>query len=99
MSLPDSLVWVVVASGLCVILPISGLGVVGANGLIIMTVIYFFKGFDIIKFKFIQWKISPLFRFMILPLIFINAFMLGIVSAIGLASVYVDFTKPKNIKD
>ncbi|MDR2883529.1 MAG: YybS family protein [Deferribacteraceae bacterium] len=97
--LPDALLWVVVASGFCMIVPVPELRLPGLNGLLVAATLYFFRGFDVVKLKLMQWNIPPMAQFFITMMILIEVYLLAAVSILGFASIYIDFTKRKRAED
>jgi uncharacterized protein YybS (DUF2232 family) len=92
-KLPDSLVWLVILSGVfCLLLP-KPLSIIGLNGLIICSTLYFFQGLAIAASFLKRWSVPGLVRVLIYALIFIQTYGIIILSFLGLADVWADFRK------
>ena len=92
---PDYLVWGIIASGLMLLLPSSGLKMLGFNGLLVLLTIYFFQGIAIVAYYFEQKKIPRLFRILLYVLIALQQFLLLIVIGIGIFDTWLNFRKLK----
>jgi uncharacterized protein YybS (DUF2232 family) len=92
---PDSLVWGVIASGLLLLLPTSGLKMIGFNGLFILLTVYFFQGIAIIAYFFEQKNVPRLFRILLYTLIALQQFLLLIVVGLGFFDTWLNFRKIK----
>jgi uncharacterized protein YybS (DUF2232 family) len=96
-KVPEKLVWVLIAAGGMLFVPIEGIVIVGMNLLIITGLIYMFGGLAITAFFFRKKQISRMFRFFFYGLIMVQQYMLIFVIAVGLFDLWVDFRK--RIKD
>ena len=90
---PDYFVWGVIASGLLLLLPASGMKMVGFNGLFILLTVYFFQGIAIIAFYFEQKNVPRLFRILLYTLIALQQFLLLIVVGLGFFDTWLNFRK------
>lgn len=90
---PEKLVWVLIAAGGMLFVPIEGIVIVGMNLLIITGLIYMFQGLAITAFFFRKKQISRMFRFFFYGLIMVQQYMLIFVIAVGLFDLWVDFRK------
>ena len=89
----DKTVWLVVIAGICIMVPLEGLRILGLNILIIILFIYMLQGLAIVSF-FFQKKNVPLFlRIFGYFLVFAQQFLLLIVAGLGLIDMWVDFRK------
>lgn len=92
-KLPDSLVWLVVLSGIFFLLLPQPLSIIGLNGLIICSTLYFFQGLAIAASLLKRWSVPALIRVLIYALIFIQTYGIIILSFLGLIDVWADFRK------
>ncbi|MBE9582373.1 MAG: YybS family protein [Proteobacteria bacterium] len=92
---PEPLVWLVILSGILVLLPHKGFKLFGVNGLIIMMTIYFFQGIAIVSFYFEKKQFPKILRGILYGLIAIQQFVLLLVIAAGFFDVWIDFRRMK----
>jgi uncharacterized protein YybS (DUF2232 family) len=92
---PEPLVWVVIASGVLLLVPHKGLKLLGVNGLIIMMTVYFFQGISIVSFYFEKKQFPKVLRGILHGLIAIQQFVLLLVIAIGFLDMWIDFRRIK----
>jgi len=92
---PEPLVWLVILSGVLILIPNQGLRLLGINGLIIMMMIYFFQGIAIVSFYFEKKQFPKLLRGILYGLIALQQFVLLLVIAAGLLDMWVDFRRVK----
>jgi uncharacterized protein YybS (DUF2232 family) len=90
---PERLVWILIAAGGMLFIPIEGVTVAGMNILIICGLIYLFQGLAIAAFFFRQKRIPMIIRWLFYGLLLIQQYMLIIVIAFGLFDLWVDFRK------
>jgi uncharacterized protein YybS (DUF2232 family) len=90
---PERLVWILIAAGGMVFVPMEGVTVVGMNLLIVCGLIYLFQGLAIAAFFFRQKRVPMIFRWLFYGLLLIQQYMLIIVIAFGLFDMWVDFRK------
>ncbi len=90
---PERLVWVLIAAGIMVMLPLDGAAIVGMNLLILCGLTYLFQGLAIAAFFFREKRVPMAFRGMFYALLLIQQYMLIIVIAFGLFDMWVDFRK------
>jgi uncharacterized protein YybS (DUF2232 family) len=94
---PERLVWILIAAGGMLFIPVKGMALLGTNLLILTCLLYLFQGLAIVAFFFRKKQISRLFRLFFWGLIIIQQYMLIFVIALGLFDLWVDFRK--RIKD
>jgi uncharacterized protein YybS (DUF2232 family) len=92
-KLPEPLVWLVVVSGIFSLMLPKPLNIIGLNGLIICSTLYFFQGLAIAASLLNRWSVPGLFRVFIYALIFIQTYGIIILSFLGLLDVWADFRK------
>jgi len=90
---PEKLVWLPIAAGCMVLVPIDGFGIVGINLLIVCALIYLFQGLAIASYFFREKRIPAMIRWLFYALILIQQYLLIIVIAFGLFDMWVDFRK------
>ena len=90
---PERLVWILIAAGGMVIVPMEGATIVGMNLLILCGLIYLFQGLAIAAFFFRQKRVPVMFRWLFYALLLVQQYMLIIVIAFGLFDMWVDFRK------
>jgi len=98
-KLPDPLVWLVVLSGIFVLLLPKPIMILGLNGLIICSTLYFFQGLAIAASLLNRWSVPGLIRVLIYALIFIQTYGIIILSFLGLVDVWADFRKLNHAGD
>jgi uncharacterized protein YybS (DUF2232 family) len=90
---PERLVWILIAAGGMVFVPMEVFTIVGMNLLMICGLIYLFQGLAISAFFFRQKRVPMIFRWLFYGLLLIQQYMLIIVIAFGLFDMWVDFRK------
>ena len=92
-KLPEPLVWLVILSGVCLLLLPRPLSLLGLNGLIVCSTLYFFQGLAIAAKLLKRWSVPKLIRVLIYALIFIQTYGIIVLSFLGLVDVWADFRK------
>jgi uncharacterized protein YybS (DUF2232 family) len=92
-KLPEPFVWLVVLSGVVFLLLPQPLSIIGLNGLIVCSIVYFFQGLAIAASLLNRWSVPRLIRVLIYALIFIQTYGIIILSFLGLVDVWADFRK------
>lgn len=92
---PEPMVWLIVLSGVLLLIPHKGLKLLGVNGLIIMMAIYFFQGIAIVSFYFEKKRFPKILRGILYGLIALQQLVLLLVIAAGLFDVWIDFRRMK----
>lgn len=90
---PEFLVWGVAGGGLMLLAPSAPLKILGLNGLIVMTMIYFFQGIAIVAFYFEKKRVPRVLRVLIYGIIAIQQFFLLVIAGIGLFDVWLNFRR------
>jgi uncharacterized protein YybS (DUF2232 family) len=88
---PEHLVWVAIGSGFLLLFPLSGLKVLGLNGLIVLIVVYMFQGLAIISYYFEKKKFPLILRGGIYTLLALQPFLIAAVMLAGFLDVWADF--------
>ena len=90
---PERLVWLLIAAGGMMLVPIDILDSVGLNILIVCCLIYLFQGLAIVGFFFKRKRAPLLLRWLFYILIAVQQYMVILVIAFGLFDIWVDFRK------
>jgi uncharacterized protein YybS (DUF2232 family) len=89
----DKFVWLLIISGIFVLIPFGALKIVGLNVLVLLLLFYLFQGLSIVQF-YCNKKSIPLFiRIIGYFLIFAQQFLLLLVIGLGVIDVWADFRK------
>lgn len=90
---PEKLVWLLIASGGMLLIPVEWIRYSGLNLLLVCFFIYLFQGLAIISFFFRRKSIPRVFRFVFYFLIFAQQYFTIIIIAAGLFDLWIDFRK------
>lgn len=90
---PEPLVWLLIACGIGLLIPLKFLNTVSLNGLLIMLLVYFFHGVGIVAYFFKIHRISLIIQIIGYILITIQQFILILVVGLGLFDLWFDFRK------
>jgi uncharacterized protein YybS (DUF2232 family) len=90
---PEPLVWAVIASGVLLMVPGSGVKLLGLNGLIVLMLIYFFQGIAIVAYFFQKKRIPRFARVVLYGLIAMQQVVLLAVIGIGFFDTWFNFRK------
>jgi uncharacterized protein YybS (DUF2232 family) len=90
---PEQIIWLLIGSGLTMLLPSQGIKLVGVNTLLVILTIYFFQGMAIVSFFFEKKKMPRPFRIMLYTLIALQQVLLLVVIALGVFDLWLDFRK------
>jgi uncharacterized protein YybS (DUF2232 family) len=88
---PEGCVWVLIASGISAFLPLPGLQIIGLNGLLLVSLIYFMQGLGVVVFYLQRASVPPLLRSLAYVLLVIQPLFLLGVAALGLFDLWIDF--------
>ena len=91
--LPDQLVWLVIASGLGLMLPMPLLNKICLNGVLVSGTLYFFQGMAVLSTIMNRWSVPKAFRFFVFTLILIQAYGIILLALAGLLDVWFDLRK------
>jgi len=92
-STPEKLVWGAIGCGVALIVPATGIRLIGLNGLLIFMMIYFLHGIAIVAFFFDKKKFPKMARTFIYTLIAIQHVFALLVVALGFFDLWVNFRK------
>jgi uncharacterized protein YybS (DUF2232 family) len=90
---PEKLVWILIAAGGMLLVPMEWVAIVGMNLLIVCGQIYLFQGLAIAAFFFRQKRVPAIVRWLFYGLLIIQQFLLLLVMAFGLFDMWIDFRK------
>lgn len=94
-SLPEKLIWGVIAMGIFILVPIDPLPKIGINCTILLSIIYCFQGMSITVFFMNKWKVPTLIRSFFYVIIVFQSVGTLILLFFGIADIWVDFRKLK----
>jgi uncharacterized protein YybS (DUF2232 family) len=92
---PDLLVWILIAAGFALLLPVSPVTTPALNILLIITLLYFLQGMAVVSAFIAKNSASTLLRIILYALLIIQPYLLALVAGIGLFDLWVDFRTPK----
>jgi len=92
---PDLLVWILIATGSVLLLPMSVITTPALNILLIVTLLYFFQGMAVISALIKKHSVPAFMRILFYVMLIIQPYLLAIVASIGLFDLWVDFRTPK----
>ncbi len=90
---PDHLVWLVIASGGCLLAPVPLLKSIGLNLLVVVGTIYLFQGLAIAGFFFERWKLPRILRALFYACFLLQQFATLGVALVGLFDLWFDFRR------
>lgn len=90
---PEKIIWGLIASGVAILIPETGIRMIGINGLLIMLTIYFFQGISIVAFYFDKKKFPKPIRIILYGLIGIQQLALIAVIILGIFDMWINFRK------
>jgi uncharacterized protein YybS (DUF2232 family) len=92
---PDLLVWILIASGSLLLLPVAAITTPALNLLLIVIMLYFFQGMAVISALITKHSVTTLLRILLYTMLIIQPYLLALVAGIGLFDLWVDFRTPK----
>ncbi len=90
---PDHLVWGVIGCGLIMVLPATGIRLIGINGLLVLLTVYFIQGIAIVSFYFEKKKLPRAIRVVLYMMIAFQQLFLLVIICIGLFDMWINFRK------
>jgi len=93
----ENLIWFVIGCGLFSILPFSFLRGLGINGLMVLSLIYFFAGLCVVAYWFDAKTVPYFLRALTYTLIALQQYLGLIVVGLGLFDLWLDFRKLKKV--
>lgn len=92
---PDLLVWILIAAGSALLLPISQVATPALNILLVVTLLYFFQGMAVVSAFISRNSAATILRVILYTLLIIQPYLLVLIAGIGLFDLWVDFRTPK----
>jgi uncharacterized protein YybS (DUF2232 family) len=90
---PEPMVWVVIAAAVLLMIPGTGLKLIGANLLMVMMTVYFFQGIAIVAFYFDRKGVPRPLRIFLYSLAAIQQLLLLLIIALGFFDVWFNFRR------
>jgi uncharacterized protein YybS (DUF2232 family) len=90
---PEPLIWGVIACGLILLMPATGIRLLGVNGLLILLTIYFMQGIAVVSFYFDKKKLPRVIRVVLYMMIAFQQLLLLVIISIGLFDMWINFRK------
>lgn len=94
--LPEPLVWVFIVAGVSLFLP-GPMQTIGLNLMIVTTTLYFMQGYEVFNHLCQRWSVPNLIRVLLMFILVIQAYGFILLALLGLADIWADFRKPKQI--
>ena len=94
-SAPEWMVWLLLAGGFGLFIPVGAVRDIALNGFICVTAIYFCQGLAIIGFYFQQLAVPAIVRGIIYFVVFAQPVVAAIVSLAGVFDMWIDFRRLK----
>ncbi len=94
-SLPEKLIWAVIAMGTLILIPVEPLPRIGINCILLLMIIYCFQGLSITVFFMNKWKVPLLLRSFFYVMIIFQSLGTLVLLFFGIADIWLDFRKLK----
>jgi uncharacterized protein YybS (DUF2232 family) len=94
-SAPEWMVWLLLASGFGLFIPVGAVRDIALNGFICVAAIYFCQGLAIIGFYFQQLTVPAIVRGIIYFVVFAQPVVAALVSIAGVFDMWIDFRRLK----
>jgi uncharacterized protein YybS (DUF2232 family) len=96
--LPSVLIWLLIAAGFLLLLPVEAVSLIGRNVLVIILPLYFLQGMAVVN-SFLQKKpYPPLVKGLIYFLLLILNPLPIIITCAGVFDLWIDFRRPRQKK-
>ena len=96
--LPSTLIWILIAAGFSLLVPLEAVSLVGRNLLVVLLPLYFFQGMAVVN-SFLQKKTYPsLVKGLIYLLLLILNPLPIIITCVGVFDLWIDFRRPRQKK-
>ncbi|HIJ87850.1 MAG TPA: YybS family protein [Desulfuromonadales bacterium] len=92
---PDLLVWLLIACGFTLLLPLSLITTPALNLLLIIVMLYFFQGMAVVSALIKKYSVPALLRILFYTMLVIQPYLLAFVAGVGIFDLWVDFRTPK----
>ena len=90
---PEGLIWILITSGVMLLIPAEWVKFLGLNMLIVCLFVYLLQGLSIISFIFKTKNVHRLFRIICYFFIFTLQYIILVVITVGVVDLWVDFRK------
>lgn len=92
-KISEKLIWLAIATGIAVFVPVAPVRFTGSNLLILLSLIYCFQGFSIAVFFMNKWNVPILMRSFIYVIVIFQSFGTAILLVIGVADTWLNLRK------
>jgi len=92
-ELPDPVVWLFLASVAVLFVAEGGLKMIGANGFVILLVLYLLQGLAVLLHFFKTKGVPRIFWVLLIVLLFAQPLLIGLAIGLGLFDIWLDFRK------
>jgi uncharacterized protein YybS (DUF2232 family) len=96
---PEACVWVLIASGICYVVPLPGMQVVGVNMLLLISPVYLVQGLGVMVFYLNRTSVPAMLRSLTYIFLVIQPLLLVGVTAFGLFDLWFDFRRTGNKRE
>jgi uncharacterized protein YybS (DUF2232 family) len=96
---PEYLVWLVIAFGIGLILPVKSFKIISLNFLISLLPVYFFQGIAIVSFFFEKKKFPKALKIFLYSIIALQQIFLLLVVGLGFFDTWINFRKNNTADD
>lgn len=96
---PDLLVWVLIAAGFSMLLPVPYIENPALNVLLVVVLLYFFQGLAVVATLFNRTSISTFVRVVLYAMLIIQPYLVTLIAGIGLFDLWIDFRTPKTTQE
>jgi uncharacterized protein YybS (DUF2232 family) len=90
---PEVLVWLLIGSGVLLLIPSGATKIVGLNCLLVILVFYFFQGIAVVSFFFEKKRFPRFLRLIFYALLAVQQLFLLFVIGLGLFDIWLNFRK------
>jgi uncharacterized protein YybS (DUF2232 family) len=94
-SAPEWMVWLLLASGFGLFIPVSAISAIALNGFICIGAVYFCQGLAIIGFYFQSLAVPSIVRGIIYFVVFAQPVVAALVGVAGVFDMWIDFRRLK----
>ncbi|MDO8434877.1 MAG: DUF2232 domain-containing protein [Candidatus Binatus sp.] len=94
-SAPEWMVWLLLASGFGLFIPVSGVSDLALSGFIAVAAIYFCQGLAIVGFYFHSLAVPAIVRAIIYFVVFAQPVVAGVLCIAGIFDMWIDFRRLK----
>jgi len=97
-KIPDKVIWLVIAAGVLLFIPVTMIRILSVNILIILLFAYMMQGLSIVNFFFEKKNLPWFLKTVAYILIFVQQVLLVLIIGLGLIDVWVNFRKLDKVK-